>query len=168
MTTSRSKTIKKANPKKRKIPKDIREQCLKSFQKLRRVEEANEDGNVRCISCGKVLSWKEAQGGHYISRRNRATELESDNIWPQCPQCNGYLRGNVINYRMRLVRKIGEERVARIENLAASSKGDEISTEALSLEDRVKAVQKKNATWYLEKKKEFDKRVTELIKEKGL
>ena len=167
---SRSKAPKKNknNKPKRKIPNNIRERCLASFQKLRRVEEANDSGNVTCISCGKVMHWKEAQGGHYSTRMNRATELEHDNVWPQCSQCNGYLHGNPIDYRRRLVRRIGEDRVVRIENMAASNKGDETSTEQLTDEDKVRAVQKKSKAWYLERKREFDERIRQLISEKGL
>ena len=36
------------------------------------------------------------RGGHYIPRRHRATELEKDNIFPQCPRCNGFDEGNSI------------------------------------------------------------------------
>ena len=166
---SKTPTKNKNNkPQKKKIPNSIRERCLASFQKLRRVEEANDMGNVTCISCGKAMHWKEAQGGHYISRTNRATELEHDNVWPQCQQCNGYLHGNPINYRQRLVRRIGEARVKRIEDMAASNKGDEESTAALSSEDQIRAVMKKNKAWYLDRKREFDDRIKQLLSEKGL
>ena len=70
-TTSHSKTVSTGK---------LRERALALFQKLRRIEEANEDGYVYCISCGKLMHWKEAQGGHYIPRANRATELEHDNV----------------------------------------------------------------------------------------
>lgn len=171
MMTSRSKTPKKSKtnkPKRKPIPKNIRDRCLTSFQKLRRIEEANDSGHVTCISCGKLMDWREAQGGHYISRSNRATELEHDNVWPQCPQCNGYLHGNVINYRIRLVRRIGEDRVKRIEYMAASYKGDDESTEELTDKDKVMTIRKKNKQWYLEKKREYDERIRQLIDEKGL
>lgn len=153
---SRSKTAEK------KIPQNIRDKALSSFQKLRRMEEANVDGYVECISCGKVMHWKEAQGGHYIPRANRATEMEHDNVWPQCQRCNGFLNGNPIQYRIRLVRKIGEKRVSRIENLAMANKGDDDALASLSTEDKMNAVSLKSKKYYLARKKEFDSRIREI------
>ena len=155
MTTSRSKKPAKSRqnrPRKKPIPKNIRERCLSAMQKLRRIEEANDDGYVRCISCGKVMHWKEAQGGHFIPRAVRATELEPDNIWPQCPQCNGVRKGNPIPYRYNLVRKIGEERVKRLEYIRAAYYGDEEALSHLNAEDADSTLQsrKKTKTCYAE------------------
>lgn len=146
MTTSRSK----------KIPATIREQCLARFQKLRRLEEANDEGYVTCISCGKRLPWNEAQGGHYVGRSCKATEIEHDNVWPQCPRCNGYLQGNLIMYRRNLVRRIGEARVKRIEDMAAAYKGDEDAMSSLCEKDQLEVNKKKGKTGYLELKRKFE------------
>ena len=149
-TTSRSKTVSVGK---------LRDRALTLFQKLRRMEEANEDGYVSCISCGKLMHWKEAQGGHYIPRANRATELEHDNVWPQCQQCNGYLNGNPINYRYRLVRKIGEERVKRREHLAHAYKGDEESASLLSDADKISSVRLRGRQYYLERIEEYKDKI---------
>ena len=149
-TTSRSKTVSVGK---------LRERALTLFQKLRRMEEANEDGYVSCISCGKLMHWKEAQGGHYIPRANSDTELEHDNVWPQCQQCNGYLKGNPINYRYRLVRKIGEERVKRIEHLAHAYKGDEESSSLLSDADKISSVRLRGRQYYLERIEEYKDKI---------
>ncbi len=171
MTTSRSnvrsslqrKTPKKKPVRKKKaIPKSIREQTLAAFQKMRKMEEANDEGYVRCISCGKLMHWKESQGGHYIPRAVRATEIDPDNVWPQCPQCNGVRHGNLTDYRYRLARKIGEERVKRLENLKAAYYGDEEAMEALSERDRIEVVRKKGRVYYAERLEEIKKRMKEL------
>ncbi|MBI9095562.1 MAG: recombination protein NinG [Sphaerochaeta sp.] len=125
-----------------------REKALAAFQKLRRYQEATDNGFVRCISCGKLMSVKEAQGGHLVSRRVRATELKHDNVWPQCPKCNGPLSGNVIAYRANLVKLIGVVRVQRIEDLANASEGDEEAYQRLSGEDRRSTVRKHNEAEY--------------------
>lgn len=57
MTTSRSK----AQPKKKPIPSNIKKRCLTVFQRMRRLEEANTDGLERCITCGKLMHWKNSQ-----------------------------------------------------------------------------------------------------------
>lgn len=160
MKTSHFKPKKKSKA----IPKDIRQRCLTSFQKLRRIEESNPSGFVQCISCGKVMHWKEAQGGHYISRGCMATEIDPDNVWPQCPQCNGPLNGNLHMYRLNLVRRIGEERVLRLEHMYGTWRGsDEYE---LSVPDSIEVIRKKGKVYYSDKKKEFDQRIRELENER--
>lgn len=158
--TSRSKTAKggRAKP----IPSNIKQTALKNFQRLRRLEEANVDGLERCISCGKVLHWKEMQGGHYVSRRVEATCIEPDNVWPQCSSCNCYKAGNYVNYRINLVKQIGEERVKRLEYMMAASHGDEEALEKLSPIDRFEVARKKGKVFWYEKNEEFKRRIKEL------
>ena len=165
MTVSRSSSRKPSanrdnKPKKKPIPKNIRQRCLTAMQKLRRLEEANPDGKVRCISCGRVMDWTEAQGGHYISRTCRATELESDNIWPQCTACNMYKSGNPIAYRYSLARKIGEARVKRLEDMKAASDGDEEAIASLSAEDLAKVNAKKGREYYAGLYSDISKRLS--------
>lgn len=147
---------------KREIPSSIRDKALQSFQKLRKMQEASFDGYVKCISCGKVMHWKEAEGGHYIPRTERATELEPDNVWPQCHFCNSILHGNSLKYRINLVRKIGEDRVRRIENMALAHEGDEDAMESLSMDDKIKVIQKRSKKYYLSRKKEFDDEIRKI------
>lgn len=154
-----SDRIKKPDKKKRKIPSSIRESCLTAFQKLRRIEEASDAGYVRCISCGKVMHWKEAQGGHYIPRSYRSTEMEKDNVNPQCSHCNLILNGNTAMYRISLVKKIGEARVERLENMALAEKGNQDAMDKLSLKDQMQVIRKKDKAYYLRRRKEFMKEI---------
>lgn len=158
--TSRSKT-KKGGKASKPIPSNIKQTTLKNFQRLRRLEESNIDGLERCISCNKVLHWKEMQGGHYISRRVEATCIEPDNVWPQCSSCNCYKAGNYANYRINLVRRIGEARVKRLENMMAASQGDEEALESLDPMDRFEVTRKKGKVYWYEKNEEFKRRLKE-------
>ncbi len=142
--------------------KDVRQRCLTAYQKLRRLEEADADGNVTCISCGKVMRWSEAQGGHFISRACIPIELEHDNIWPQCNTCNCLLYGNHDKYRERLIAKIGEERVLRLENLERAYKGSDDAFEMLSIPDTLLLSQRRGLAFYAEKRKEINKRILEI------
>lgn len=166
MTASHSKTparktaakakAKAARPKRRKpISKNIRSTAMANFQKLRRMQEANDEGLVQCISCGKVMHWKEAQGGHYIPRAIRPTEMDPDNVWPQCPQCNGVRAGNLIAYRYALVRKIGEARVKRLEDMRAAYKGDQEAFESLAPADQRQVLEKRGKLYYAEKNRDI-------------
>lgn len=158
--TSHSKT-KKGGKASKPIPSNIKQTTLKNFQRLRRLEESNIDGLERCISCNKVLHWKEMQGGHYISRRVEATCIEPDNVWPQCSSCNCYKAGNYANYRINLVRRIGEARVKRLENMMAASQGDEEALESLDPMDRFEVTRKKGKVYWYEKNEEFKRRLKE-------
>lgn len=147
---ARTRLKPKRKPKRKVIPKRIRETCLSAMQKLRRLEEANDEGYVSCISCGRVMHWKEAQGGHYISRTCRATELEKDNIWPQCPRCNGPLCGNPVPYRYNLVKRIGEARVKRLEDMREAYYGNQEAFDSLSREDQKAVLMKRGKVYYAE------------------
>lgn len=58
------------------------------LQLLRRMQEADEDGYCKCITCGDYRHYKEMHGGHFIERGKMSTKLDPMNIWPQCPGCN--------------------------------------------------------------------------------
>lgn len=98
----------------------MRNRCLASFQKLRKIQESY-GGYVVCISCGKILPLKDAEGGHFIPRRFRATEMERHNVYPQCHECNQHKGGNVEAYRKALVGKVGLKEVQRLESLKHTS-----------------------------------------------
>lgn len=83
------------------------------------------DHNKSCISCGckRVSSFGGYRGscgwdaGHYRSR-GAASHLRFNlmNIHKQCVKCNRDRSGNVVEYRMKLIDRIGLESVEAIEN----------------------------------------------------
>jgi ribosomal protein L44E len=72
------------------------------------------DQKLKCISCGQ----KEIdQAGHYIAQGSSgALRFNEDNVNGQCTKCNVWDHGNLINYRINLVKKIGEDRVKWLED----------------------------------------------------
>ncbi len=74
------------------------------------------DSHLPCISCGRFHQgqW---HAGHYRSV-GAAPHLRFDesNVHKQCAPCNNHKSGNVIEYRIRLVEKIGVKEVERIES----------------------------------------------------
>ena len=80
------------------------------FNKYIRLRDA---GN-NCISCGKKPLKENA--GHYFNANNhwnvRFNEL---NVHLQCEHCNTFLSGNLIEYRKRLINKIGIEQLTLLE-----------------------------------------------------
>ena len=103
------------------MKESARTKCLRAFQRLRVYQESC-GGYAKCISCGRVLPVSQMDGGHYIGRRHTSTELEPDNVQPQCRQCNRFLAGDVVAYRIGLIKKIGTERVERLESMIGDSK----------------------------------------------
>lgn len=96
--------------------------ALKEFQKLRRIECGIEFGNHRtgianCISCGKHDEIKLMDGGHYISRAKTITAFSPLNVHAQCKYCNQHLSGNLVEYRKGLITKIGIEAVEFLESI---------------------------------------------------
>ena len=73
------------------------------------------NGIVKCISCGKLVPWKESDCGHYINRKHMATRYDEQNNNGQCRSCNRFDEGNIQGYRKGLIEKIGIEAVERLE-----------------------------------------------------
>lgn len=145
-----------------------REKALKEFQRYRRFVCADANGYAKCISCGKIGHVSKMDGGHYESRKTRATELDADNVWAQCKYCNGPLSGNHIAYRNRLLSLIGSARLQRIEDMAMASKGSEEALERLSEADRLLVTTKRKDREYLELAKLYKSLADEIAKEKVL
>jgi len=75
------------------------------------------DEGLACISCG---SYNTAHASHYLSAGNYSfLRFHEDNVHLSCLKCNTFLHGNLIEYRKRLIVKIGIERVEYLENMAA-------------------------------------------------
>jgi hypothetical protein len=73
-----------------------------------RKSHADKNGYCKCVTCGKVVHWKDIQCGHFISRRHKATRWEEKNCGPQCVGCNIYNQGAGPAYASYLIRKYGE------------------------------------------------------------
>jgi len=75
----------------------------------------NRDKDKPCVSCGKPLLNK-FDAGHYRSAGgNPELRFNESNIHGQCVYCNQHLHGNLIDYRIRLIERIGVEKVEWLE-----------------------------------------------------
>ena len=83
----------------------------KVFNKFIRLRDAG----IPCISCGatKAEDW---HAGHYIATTYQYLRFNELNVNVQCSKCNTHLRGNLIPYRINLIKKIGLEEVEKLEN----------------------------------------------------
>ena len=75
-----------------------------------------------CISCGRKSGCK-VNAGHYRSvGAQPALRFHPYNVHLQCEHCNTHLSSNAIEYRIRLVHKIGIEKVEWLEKEHAPEK----------------------------------------------
>jgi len=74
------------------------------------------DANQGCISCGTPLAGRKFDAGHYRST-GAAPHLRFNEfqIYGQCVPCNQHLSGNLIEYRLGLIGRMGREIVRGIE-----------------------------------------------------
>ena len=109
----------------RKAKQDTRErkQKLKTRQDWLREAQAVFNKYIRlrdvdnpCISCGRLHNGK-VNAGHYRTVK-AAPHLRFDErqVNLQCEPCNSYLSGNIGEYRIGLIRKIGLDEVEAIES----------------------------------------------------
>ena len=75
------------------------------------------DKNELCICCNKPLG-DDYHAGHYLeSGNNPKARYDEDNIHGQRLHCNKFKGGDSGFYRVNLIKKIGLERVERLEGL---------------------------------------------------
>ena len=92
-----------------------RSDWLKDLQRVFNEFIRLRDADLPCISCGRYHQgqW---HAGHYRSV-GACPELRfnEDNAHKQCSACNNHLSGNILEYRLGLIEKIGLERVEFLE-----------------------------------------------------
>jgi len=73
------------------------------------------DKDLPCVSCGKT-NVEEFHAGHFVATTYQYHRFNEKNVHKQCSKCNTHLRGNLIPYRIELIKRIGLEEVEYIEN----------------------------------------------------
>ena len=69
------------------------------------------DKDQPCISCDKPLLNKFDAGHFYPAGSYKNLRFNEDNIFGQCVACNQHRHGNLLEYRPRLIKRIGQQRV---------------------------------------------------------
>ena len=95
---------------------------LNLLQKVFNAYIRKRDETEPCISC-KNPTPKKINAGHFLSVGSRPNlRFNEDNVHLQCEYCNTYKHGNISNYRINLIEKIGVERVEILEQDQESAK----------------------------------------------
>lgn len=85
------------------------------FSMFIRLRDSNANDTFRCISCGRLLPFEQADCGHYINRKHMSLRFSEKNCNAQCRSCNRFDEGNIQGYRRGLIAKYGESTVILIE-----------------------------------------------------
>ena len=100
----------------------VRKEKLKSrADHLREVQSAfNEwvrlrDADLPCVSCGRHHEGQYHSGHYRTVGGNPELRFEPLNAWKQCAPCNNHKSGDIVNYRIELVKRIGVEKVDWLE-----------------------------------------------------
>lgn len=77
------------------------------FSRYIRMSYADDGGTVACVTCGKLLHWKDAHAGHFISRRHMSVRWDERNVHPQCCGCNTFNGGQLDEYSAYIINSYG-------------------------------------------------------------
>lgn len=80
-----------------------------------RIRDSFPNGTFKCISCGQIKPFSQADCGHYINRQHMSTRFDEMNCNGQCKKCNRFDEGNMSGYRRGLIDKYGEKNVLLLE-----------------------------------------------------
>ena len=143
--------VEKAETRKRKEALKTRSDYLKEAQQAFNafIRERDRQAGHPCISSGRPLDWSgnRVDAGHYRST-GAAPHLRfhEDNCHAQSKHDNQYLAGNAVDYRIRLIKRIG---LARVEALEADQSSPKWTAEDLreirdTYRQKLKSLKKEN------------------------
>jgi 5-methylcytosine-specific restriction endonuclease McrA len=111
--------FKRVNSAKRQKLSTLQDKADKAMSVYIRMKYADCDGNVKCVSCGKVVPWKESDCGHFIPKsRGAAVRWIEENCHPECHGCNRFSHSHLIGYTLYMVDMYGREKIEELEQMA--------------------------------------------------
>ncbi|KSC62330.1 recombination protein NinG [Pseudomonas aeruginosa] len=130
----------KARKERLKSRSDHLKECQAIFNQCIRLRDAD----LPCISCGRHHAGQYHAGHYRTVAASPELRFEPLNVHKQCAPCNNHKSGDIVNYRINLVRKIGAEKVEWLEGPHDSLK--------LTI-DEIKALKAKFRAWVRELKR---------------
>lgn len=115
----REATLRRQATREYRVANMTRAQAIRKAQAAFNAFVRARDHGLPCISCGAMPGQKRGgtmDAGHYRSTGAcPQLRFDPDNCHLQCVRCNRDLSGNSVAYRVGLVRRIGVQRLARLE-----------------------------------------------------
>lgn len=109
------------NKKARQWRREAKERLLTRSDWLKRCQRAfnqminRRDQGKPCIACNKPITGI-VHASHYRTVASSPhLRFDERNVWSGCQKCNVFLVGNIVNYRINLVSRIGEAAVLQLE-----------------------------------------------------
>lgn len=105
----------------RKAIKGRKEQLKGRAEYMKEAQQAfnawvrERDADQPCISCGRHHQGQYHAGHYRTTKACPELRFHPDNCNKQCAPCNNHMSGNIVEYRIALVRKIGADAVAWLE-----------------------------------------------------
>lgn len=98
----------KAKKKRKKSDRQkVKERLIEDFSKFIRLRDSDENGTGSCVTCGKLLHWKEAHAGHFVRCGKETLRFSEQNVHFQCSTCNTYNEGERWKFGKFLDEKFG-------------------------------------------------------------
>jgi len=101
------------------------------------------DVGLPCISCGCPPNQGKRNACHYRPAGiNTALRFDESNVHGGCERCNTYMSGNIAEYRIGLVKRIGVDKVAWLEQNHAIKKWSIAELKAIEAQykEKLKAI----------------------------
>jgi hypothetical protein len=115
-----------------------RTQHLKDAQTAFNAWIRERDIGLPCVSCGRHHNGQWHAGHYRTVGGNPELRFEPLNVWRQCAPCNNHKSGDIVNYRIELVRRIGAEAVEWLEGPHEARKYTIEQLKAMTAEYRAK------------------------------
>ena len=106
---------------KRSQKKILKDKAWKLFSEYIRRRDANDDGDVECITCHAIKPWKSMQAGHFIDGRTNSILFEEDGCHAQCYSCNMFKAGNKVEYFRYMQKRYGDVRIDELRVLRSQT-----------------------------------------------
>lgn len=97
------------------------------------------DHHLPCVSCGRHHQGQYHAGHYRTVGSNPELRYEPLNCHKQCAPCNNHKSGDIVNYRLELVRRIGADKVAWLEGRHDAKKYTIDDLKQIAKEYRAKA-----------------------------
>ncbi|WP_085637956.1 MULTISPECIES: recombination protein NinG [unclassified Pseudomonas] len=97
------------------------------------------DAALPCVSCGRHHDGQYHAGHYRTVAANPEIRFEPLNVHKQCAPCNNHKSGDILNYRIELLKRIGAEALAWLEGPHEPKKYTTEDLKAITAEYRAKA-----------------------------
>ena len=87
----------------------------KWFSLYIRLRDSDDNGMIRCCSCGKMFHYKSGDAGHYVNRKHKSLRFSEINVHGQCISCNRFSEGNITGYTLFMIEQYGQEIIKKLE-----------------------------------------------------